>query len=269
MPPACSVAVAPKAEVGISGTSLLFASPRAKSIRLVDASMTIRIDTDGRVNVMVGGDQPFATIAPVHAVQAATPHQARQPASSPAAPNRPPPGQPAQQPPSSISLQALAERGVASNFTALLGWIDRLGGITLDNDKANGGFDGQALTEIGITNGSLTIDDRRNGQEWKFQQISLWLNRPRQGGATLQRAVGKPATAMGAERGADTRAAGSSTPAIRGAQGQPGRSAGAASGGNPASLRYRGVGVDPIRHCRGRHATDRRRLGDRTGRLDW
>ena len=58
------VAVAPKAEVGISGTSLLFASPRAKSIRLVDANMTIRIDPDGRVNVLVGGDRPFATIAP-------------------------------------------------------------------------------------------------------------------------------------------------------------------------------------------------------------
>ena len=179
------VAVAPKAEVGISGTSLLFASPRAKSVRLVDASMTIRIDTDGRVNVMVGGDRPFATIAPVHAAQPATPHEARQPAPSPAAPNRPPPGQPAQQPPSSISLQALAERGVASNFSALLAWIDRLGGITLDNDNAKGGFDGQALTEIGITNGSLTIDDRRNGQEWKFQQISLRLNRPSQGGAVF------------------------------------------------------------------------------------
>src|SRR4029078_5707707 len=45
-----TVAVAPKAEVGISGASLLSASPRAESFRLVDANMTIRIDPDGRVN---------------------------------------------------------------------------------------------------------------------------------------------------------------------------------------------------------------------------
>ena len=59
-----TVAVAPKAEVGISGTSLLFASPRAESFRLVDANMTIRIDPDGQINVLVGGERPFVTIAP-------------------------------------------------------------------------------------------------------------------------------------------------------------------------------------------------------------
>ena len=62
-----TVAVAPKAEVGISGTSLLFASPRAESFRLVDANMTIRIDPDGQINVLVGGERPFVTIAPERA----------------------------------------------------------------------------------------------------------------------------------------------------------------------------------------------------------
>ena len=51
--------------------------------------------------------------------------------------------------------------------------------------STTGGFDGHALTEIGITNGSLTIDDRRNGHEWRFKQISLRLRRPRTGGAIL------------------------------------------------------------------------------------
>jgi hypothetical protein len=173
------VAVAPKAEVDF-GTSLLFASPRAKSIRLVDASVTI-------ASIPTGGQRDsrrrpaVATIAPVHAAQPAMPQQARQPRR----PGRPEPaaaGQPTQQPPSSISLQALAERGVASNFTALLA------GSIVSADRSTttseGRLDGQALTEIGITNGGLTIDDRRNGQEWKFQ-ISLWLNRPRQGGAVF------------------------------------------------------------------------------------
>ncbi len=47
------------------------------------------------------------------------------------------------------------------------------------------GFDGHSLNEIGITNGSLTIDDRRGGTEWKFTQISLNLNRPKAGGVAL------------------------------------------------------------------------------------
>jgi hypothetical protein len=165
-----SVAVAPKAEVGISGTSLLFGNPRAKSIRLVDASMTVRIDADEQINVMVGGEQPLATVKPNPTTISSdtTPRSAQN----------------ATVPPSGVSLQALAQRGMASNFLDLLAWIDRLGGFRLDDD-AKGGFDGRALTEIGIVNGSVNIDDRRNGRQWKFQQISLRLSRPRQGGAVL------------------------------------------------------------------------------------
>ena len=60
-----------------------------------------------------------------------------------------------------FSLQAMSERSVAANVAALLAWIDELGKLGLD--AGTGGFDGQALNEIGITNGSLTIDDRRGG----------------------------------------------------------------------------------------------------------
>ena len=82
-----------------------------------------------------------------------------------------------------FSLQAMSGRSVASNVTALLAWIDELGKLGLD--AGTGGFDGQSLNEIGITNGSLTIDDRRSGTEWKFTQISLNLNRPKAGGVAL------------------------------------------------------------------------------------
>ena len=176
-----TVAVAPKAEVGISGTSLLFASPRAHSFRLVDANMTIRIDPDGQVNVLVGGERPFATIAPVREAQTAAassaPVQLVQP-------SRPLPSAAAQDRPKDFSFQAMAERSLATNFAALLTWVDRLGGLGLD-DGVGGGFDGHALTEIGIANGSLNIDDRRNGHEWNLKQISLNLIRPKAGGATL------------------------------------------------------------------------------------
>src|SRR3954471_15797396 len=79
-----TVAVAPKAEVGISGTSLLVASPRAESFRLVDANMTIRIDPDGQVNVILGGERPFVIIAPEGQAQLTPP-----PAPSPSTPVRP------------------------------------------------------------------------------------------------------------------------------------------------------------------------------------
>jgi hypothetical protein len=65
----------------------------------------------------------------------------------------------------------------------LLDWIDRLGALELKGaDTDTAGFDGHSLTEIGITNGSLTIDDRRDGQDWQFKQISLRLTRQSNGG---------------------------------------------------------------------------------------
>ena len=54
------VAVAPKAEVGISGTSLLMGNPRAESFRLVDANLVVQIEEDGRANVFAGGERPLA-----------------------------------------------------------------------------------------------------------------------------------------------------------------------------------------------------------------
>lgn len=177
-----AVAVAPKAEVGISGTSLLFASPRAKSIRLVDANMTIRIDADGRINVMVGGERPLFTTAiadssaPPVAVSSAAPGSGRRTETERSSKDANSFGP--------YSLQAMAERGMASNFAAVLGWFDRLRALELDGKGAEtGGFDGHALSEIGIVNGSLTIDDRRDGQDWKFKQITLRLARQNNGGA--------------------------------------------------------------------------------------
>jgi hypothetical protein len=179
-----TVAVAPKAEVGLFGTSILFASPRAKSIRLVDANMQIRIDTDGRVSVLVGGERPIATFAPVNETQSTQPQASPPPRTARAAASA---ARPAPNSPSELSWRALTERSVASNLAALLAWLDRLDGLALGSgDASQGGFDGAALTEIGILNGSLAIDDRRNGYQSKLEQISLRLSRPRNGGASLR-----------------------------------------------------------------------------------
>ena len=174
------VAVAPKAEVGISGAGLMTAQLRAESFRLVDANMTVRVDPDGQVNVLVGGERPFSTIAPARE-QPPTPSNgvAVPPAgrSAPAAASRAS-GQ--QQ-----SLQSLSDSGLVQNVSAMIGWIDRLGGLNGNAPAHGSGFDGHALTDIGITNGSLTIDDRRDGHEWKLSQITLNLSRPKSGGTVL------------------------------------------------------------------------------------
>jgi hypothetical protein len=179
------VATAPKAEVGIAGTSLLIASPRAERFRLVDANVTLRIDPDGRVNVMVGGEQPFFSIAPV---QSSQPGGTKQIAAAQfdSAPKEPLPLLAAPAPPADVSLQAISNRGMAANFAALVAWVDSLDGRGLPGSgEGAGGFDGRELTEIGITNGSLTIDDRRNGNEWQLKNMTLSLLRPKEGGASL------------------------------------------------------------------------------------
>jgi hypothetical protein len=170
------VATAPKAEVGIAGTSLLLASPRAERLRLVDANVTLRIDLDGRINVMVGGERPFVSIAPL---QPAPLEHAKQVAAAQSEITSKEPSQRAMPPgpANNSSLQEISQRGLAANLAALVPWVDNLDGA--------GGFDGRELTEIGITNGSLTIDDRRNGSEWQLKNISVRLMRPKEGGAAL------------------------------------------------------------------------------------
>jgi len=51
------VASAPKAEVGLSGKSLLMGRLRAQSLNLVGAEMSVRIETDGRLTVFAGADR--------------------------------------------------------------------------------------------------------------------------------------------------------------------------------------------------------------------
>ena len=59
--------------------------------------------------------------------------------------------------------------GALPDFAALLAWIDGLGAT---------GLDGRDLSEIGLKNGNLTVDDQRNGKQWTFHDINLSLTRP-------------------------------------------------------------------------------------------
>ena len=55
------VASAPKADIGLSGTSLLVGRLRAESLNLVGAELSVRIEADGKVTVFAGADtRPIA-----------------------------------------------------------------------------------------------------------------------------------------------------------------------------------------------------------------
>src|SRR5262245_45207744 len=154
------VASAPKAEVGVSSSSLMTGRVRAQRLSLVGAEMQVRIEPDSKVTVFAGANkQTFVTASA---------------ASTPVAP-----GAPATHPLLSAERTdppAAAVRSVIPDFAAFIAWIDSLGAS---------GLDGKDLGEIGLKNGNLTVDDQRNGRQWTFENINLSLTRPKAGSAAL------------------------------------------------------------------------------------
>src|SRR5262245_22746621 len=145
------VASAPKAEVGLSGRSLLMGRLRAQSLNLVGAEMSVRIETDGRLTVFAGADnRPIATAAPTAAPIPSTPGS------------------------------AVTQTPVRPEFESLAGILARIDAV------GETGLDGHDLRELGLKNGNLVVDDRRNGKQWKFDRINVSLTRPRQGGVVFR-----------------------------------------------------------------------------------
>ncbi len=64
----------------------------------------------------------------------------------------------------------------ATVIAALLTWIDGIG---------ESGLDGHDLRELGLKDGTLTVDDARTGKRWTFQDITLSLERPHGGGIVV------------------------------------------------------------------------------------
>ncbi len=146
------VASAPKAEVGISVLGLLGGRMRAQSLNLVGAEMSVRIETDGQVTVFAGADKrPIATATPI---APARPADAVEP----------------------VTPQSKMREGF-DNVAGVLTWLDGVGAS---------GLDGHELHELGLKNGSLTVDDQRNGKRWMFDRINLTLTRPTTGGVIFR-----------------------------------------------------------------------------------
>jgi hypothetical protein len=157
------VASAPKAEVGISGWSLLTGHPRAQRLSLVGAEMALRIEQDSRVTVFAGGNKRGFVTASAASTPLVTGSTPLKPA-----------------PIATLALPAppavsTARSGVP-DFAALLAWIESLDAAALD---------GRDLNEIGLKGGNLTVDDERTGKQWTFTNIDLSVMRPKDGGIAL------------------------------------------------------------------------------------
>src|SRR6266511_1914219 len=165
------VASAPKAEVGISGASLLLGRIRAERLSLVGAEMAVRIESDSKVTVFAGSNKrPFVTAS------AAAAPALPEPMRAPAKVDRP--ASAASTAPAASAAQAApapARSGVP-DLTTLIAWIESL-------DAS--GLDGRDLTEIGLQGGNLTVDDARNGKQWTFTNIDLSVTRPKGGGIAV------------------------------------------------------------------------------------
>lgn len=152
---------APSAAVELDG-SLLSPMPKARRVDLIGAEMIIRISASGHVEVAAG--------------TASTPPPAIEDNSA-----EPPLEVERHEPEGSGSLipAPIAEAiGAADplHLTALAHWADAM-------DKA--GFDGNALADVGLRNGTLIVENESSGRRIIFRHISMRLARPAGGGADL------------------------------------------------------------------------------------
>ena len=142
------VASAPKAEVAVSGASLLRGQLRAQPVSLVGAELSVRIEEDGQVTISTGGEKRPLAVTP--AIVKAGPAAGKASAEAP----------------------EQSEPTGAERFAAVVAWLDRISTL---------GLDGQGLGEIGLKNGVLKVDDLRTDKHWTFEHINFSVNRPGHG----------------------------------------------------------------------------------------
>jgi hypothetical protein len=169
------VASAPKAEIRVAGLSLLSGHMRAESLNLVGAELAVRIEQDGNVTVFASGagKHPIATATTTPVSVAAAVNEDRTKSSKYTS------GLVAPVPAARLNATrapAALPPPPTDSIAALLAWLDGIG---------QSGLDGHDLRELGLKDGSLTVDDNRTGKRWSFENITLSLERPRDGGMVV------------------------------------------------------------------------------------
>jgi hypothetical protein len=168
------VARAPKAEVHVSALGLLTGHMRAVSLNLVDAQLNVRIERDGEVTVFAGADKHPITTATVPVLVASAGGEPKLSSGK-----------------SGSDSHALTETGSIASaadasalphrtsdvLAAMLKWIDGIGRT---------GLDGHDLRELGLKEGTLTVDDERSGKDWSLRKIRLSVERSSGGGVVVK-----------------------------------------------------------------------------------
>lgn len=179
------LASAPSAEVELEG-SLLSLMPKARRIDLIGAEMTVHISASGQLAVAVAsGDgvkpaKPSLTSRPIASSTPAAPASAN----AGAAPGV---GEPvaaiaggAQGAAQGTAQGAAADSGAGDldplRLRFLAQWLK-------DLDAA--GFDGNALADVGLKDGTLIVENESSGRRIVFRNISVRLARMQSGGAEL------------------------------------------------------------------------------------
>src|SRR4051812_24831892 len=150
------IASAPKAEVGVSSFGFLSGQVQTERLSLIGAEMALRIEPSGEVNILAGTGKPALAVTPAVTNSIAPPAMASTT------------GQGA------VRLPPVEMSG--DPIPAVLAWIDRLDSL---------GLDGGSLSEIGLKDCTLVVEDQRNGKRWSFEHINLSLTRPANGGVAL------------------------------------------------------------------------------------
>lgn len=186
------VASAPSAEVELEG-SMLSLMPKARRVDLVGAEMTVRISAAGQLQVATGrGAKPLSP-RPLGSGLRGPAGASAGAGGSPSAGTTPvPPGPAAASPPSatppSATLPAAPHPADAQAATTPVAPVDPLKlpfiaqGV---KDLEDSGFDGGALADVGLKDGTLIVENESSGRRVVFQHIGIRLARPDGGGIEL------------------------------------------------------------------------------------
>ncbi|WP_234052935.1 MULTISPECIES: DUF3971 domain-containing protein [unclassified Xanthobacter] len=167
------MASAPSAEVELEG-SLLSLMPKARRVDLIGAQMTVHISASGQLAVAVASGDDAQPVKPSLKSQPVPPVAGGAPSAQPVAAVGVPG---AADPAAHAAMPAAAPDEIDPlRLRFLAQWLKDLDAV---------GFDGGALADVGLKDGTLIVENESSGRRIVFRHITVRLARMPAGGAEL------------------------------------------------------------------------------------